>query len=243
MKSFSFVILCSLIIFSATTIGSLFVYFIKKIDSKHESICLGLASGIMFASSIWSLLIPSLESSKYIYVMIGFIIGILIIIKLDKFVHKYSNKSAKKNTMLFLAMTIHNIPEGMTVGLVSTYAITNSNFISISSALALTIGIAIQNIPEGACLSLNYNQSGLSKFKSFILGFISGLVEPIGAITMFLLFKYFSILLPFILASASSIMIYVVVNELIPSTNNDNNIGSIYFMIGFIIMLSLDILL
>ena len=243
MKSFSFVLLCSFIIFFATTLGSFFVYFIKKIDSKHEKICLGLASGIMFASSIWSLLIPSLESSNYIYVMIGFIIGIFIIIKLDKFVKKYSNKSAKKNTMLFLAMTIHNIPEGMTVGLVSTYAYINSNFISISAALALTIGIAIQNIPEGACLSLNYNQSGLSKFKSFILGFISGIVEPIGAIIMFLLFKYFSILLPFILSSASGIMIYVVVNELIPSSSDDSNIGSIYFMIGFLIMLSLDILL
>ena len=163
--------------------------------------------------------------------------------KLDKFVKKYSNKSAKKNTMLFLAMTIHNIPEGMTVGLVSTYAYINSNYISVSAALALTIGIAIQNIPEGACLSLNYNQSGLSKFKSFILGFISGIVEPIGAIIMFLLFKYFSILLPFILSSASGIMIYVVVNELIPSSSDDSNIGSISFMIGFLIMLSLDILL
>lgn len=242
MNSFSFVLLCSLIIFSATTLGSLLVFFIKKKDSKHESICLGLASGIMFASSIWSLLIPSIETSKFIYVIIGLIIGIIIIMKLDSIVDKYSKKSAKKNTMLFLAMTIHNIPEGMTVGLVSTYAYINSNFISISAALALTIGIAIQNIPEGACLSFNYNQSGLSKYKSFILGFISGIVEPIGAITMFLLFKYCSILLPFILSSAAGIMIYVVVNELIPS-NKDNKIGSIYFMIGFIIMLSLDILL
>ena len=243
MKSFYFVLLCSLIIVSATTLGALFVYFIKNKDNRNEHICLGLASGIMFASSIWSLLIPALESSNILYVIIGLVLGIIIIVRLDKFVDKYSKKSAKKNTMLFLAMTIHNIPEGMTVGLVSTYAFFNSNYISISSALALTIGIAIQNIPEGACLSLNFHQSGLSKFKSFILGFISGIVEPIGAIIMFLLFSYLNILLPFILSIAAGIMIYVVVNELIPSSHDNTNIGSISFMIGFIIMLSLDILL
>lgn len=243
MNSITFVLLCSFIIFFATTFGALFVYIFNSINSKSEKIMLGLASGIMLASSIWSLLIPALEASSFINVILGFIFGIYIIIELDKLVKKYSKKNIKKNTMLFLAMTIHNIPEGMTVGLVSAYAYYNSSIISISAALALTIGIAIQNIPEGACISLTYRQAGLSKFKSFLLGFISGIVEPISSIIMFILFKYFSILLPFVLSLASGIMIYVVINELIPSSNDDTNIGSVSCMIGFIIMLALDFLL
>lgn len=244
MNSFSFVILCSMLIFLATSLGALFVYFFKVINNKTEKICLGLASGIMFAASIFSLLLPALESSKYIFILLGFIIGILVIIKLDKLVDKYSKFKSKKNTMLFIAMTLHNIPEGMTVGLMSTYAYQSNNSISISMALALTIGIAIQNIPEGAAISFNYRQEGYSKFKSSILGIISGIVEPISSLIMFFLFKYIAILLPFVLSGAASIMIYVVINDLLPSSNKDNsNLGTIYFIIGFIIMMSLDILL
>lgn len=244
MNSVIFVLICSGIIFGATSFGALFVYAINKINSKTEKICLGLASGIMVASSIWSLLIPALESNKFIFVLIGFILGVLLIMKLDKFVDKYTKNKSKKNTMLFLAMTIHNIPEGMTVGLMSTYAYQNSNSITISMALALTIGIAIQNIPEGAAISLNYRQEGLSKFKSALLGILSGAIEPISAIVMFLLFKNFNILLPLVLSSAASIMIYVVINDLMPTANkDDSNLGSIYFIIGFIIMMSLDVLL
>ena len=244
MNSFIFVLICSGIIFLATSIGALFVYVLNKINKKTEKICLGLASGIMFASSIWSLLLPALEEAKVIFVIIGFVVGVLVIIRLDKFVDKYTKKDAKKNTMLFLAMTIHNIPEGMTVGLMCTYAYLNSNSVTISMALALTIGIAIQNIPEGAAISLNYRQEGISKFKSAMLGIISGIVEPISAIIMFLLFKNSSLLLPFVLSMAASIMIYVVINELMPNANNDeSNLGSIYFIIGFIIMMFLYILL
>ncbi len=141
-------------------------------------------------------------------------------------------------------MTLHNIPEGMTVGIMSTYAYQTNSIISTSVALILTIGIAIQNIPEGAAISLNYRQEGLSKFKSSLLGILSGIVEPISSILMFFLFKYFSILLPFILSAAASIMIYVVINDLMPSATDDkSNLGSIYFILGFIIMMSLDVLL
>lgn len=244
MNSFLFVLICSFIIFIATSLGSLFVYFFKNINSKTEKICLGLASGIMFAASIFSLLLPALDSSKYIFILLGFIIGVVIIIKLDKLVDKYSKFNSKKNTMLFIAMTLHNIPEGMTVGLMSTYAYQSNNSISISMALALTIGIAIQNIPEGAAISFNYRQEGCTKFKACILGILSGIVEPISSLIMFFLFKYISILLPFILSSAASIMIYVVVNDLLPDSNKDNNnLGTIYFIVGFIIMMTLDILL
>lgn len=244
MNSFIFVLICSLIIFSATSIGALLVYFFTSINNKTEKICLGLASGIMFASSIWSLLIPALKESKYIFVLLGFIFGIIIIIRLDKLVNRYTNFSSKKNTMLFIAMTLHNIPEGMTVGIMSTYAYQTNSIISTSVALILTIGIAIQNIPEGAAISLNYRQEGFSKFKSSLLGILSGIVEPISSILMFFLFKYFSILLPFILSAAASIMIYVVINDLMPSATDDkSNLGSIYFILGFIIMMSLDVLL
>ena len=122
MNSFNFSFMCSMLIFGATSLGALVVYALNIINKKTERICLGLASGIMFAASIWSLLLPALESTKYIFVLLGFIIGIYIIIKLDSFVNKCSNFKSKKNTMLFIAMTLHNIPEGMTVGLMSTYA-------------------------------------------------------------------------------------------------------------------------
>lgn len=244
MNSFSFVFLCSMVIFFATSIGSLLVYVLTIINRKTENKCLGLASGIMFASAIWSLLMPALDSTNFIFVLIGFVLGIWIIIKLDNFVKKYTDKKSKKNNMLFIAMTLHNIPEGMTVGLMSTYAYQHNSAITISAALALTIGIAIQNIPEGASISLNYRQAGLSKFKSAFLGILSGIVEPISAIIMFFLFKYLAFLLPFVLAAAAGIMIYVVINELMPGTTSENsNLGSIYFILGFIIMMGLDVLL
>ncbi len=243
MNSLGFCAICSLIIFGATSLGSLFVFILNKINDKTERICIGLASGIMFAASIWSLLLPALEQSHIIYVLIGFILGIIIIIYLDKLVNRYMLKG-KKNTMLFIAMTLHNIPEGMTVGLMSVYAYQNSSIVSISAALALTIGIAVQNIPEGASISLNYRQEGYSKLTSASLGVLSGIVEPISAIAMLLLVNHLEALLPFVLAAASGIMIYVVINELLPSINSTkSNIGSIYFIIGFLLMMCLDVLL
>lgn len=245
MNSINFTLLCASIIFVATSIGAFLVYILSSINKKTETICLGLASGIMFASAMWSLLLPALEDSKFIFVLIGFVLGVFIIMKLDGLVNKYSKIKSKKNTMLFLAMTIHNIPEGMTVGLMSTYAFQSNSAVSVSMALALTIGIAIQNIPEGAAISLNYRQSGMSKFLSVLLGIISGIVEPISAFIMFLSFKFFAPLLPLVLSMAASIMIYVVINDLMPNANNDDNksLGSVYFIVGFIIMMSLDVLL
>ena len=244
MNNFGFVFLCSSIIFLATTVGSLFVYVLNVINDKTEKICLGLASGVMFAASIWSLLIPALDSSNIVFVLIGFVLGMVVIMKLDAFVNKYSSFDAKKNHMLFLAMTLHNIPEGMTVGLMSAYAYQNSDIITTSAALALTIGIAIQNIPEGASISLNYREAGYSKLKAATLGILSGVVEPISAFLMLFLINYLSLLLPFVLAAASSIMIYVVINELLPSINhNESNLGTIYFIIGFLLMMCLDVLL
>lgn len=239
MEKFLFVLFCSLIIFGATTLGALMVLFFKKMKDKVQTITLGLASGIMVAASIWSLLIPAIEDYSFLYVFIGFILGLIIILLLDKLLE--SNKTFNhKSNMLFLAMTLHNIPEGMTVGLMATYAI-NGN-ISIPSVLALTIGIAIQNIPEGASVSMTYLGMGYSHKKAIILGIISGIVEPIGALIMFFLYKYLLFTLPIILCLSGSIMIYVVINDIMPDLSN-RKVASISFMMGFLLMLCLDVLL
>lgn len=242
MNNFTLVFFCSMLLLGATTIGSLIVLFITKINKKLELICLGLASGVMFAASIWSLLLPSIELTNFFIVLLGFILGTFIIIKLDKLVIKYSGLKDKKNSLLFMAMTIHNIPEGMIVGLTSALAFSNNSSITISSAILLAIGIAIQNIPEGASISLTYYQNGYSKFKSILLGFISGIVEPISAFIMFFLKDYLNGILPLLLSLAAGVMIYVVVDELLPN-EKENNYGSLAFVIGFLIMMSLDILL
>ncbi len=244
MNCFSFVFFCSAIIFGATSLGSLLVIGLNVINDKTEKICLGLASGIMFAASIWSLLLPALDSSNIVSVLIGFVIGVFVIIQLDRFVNKYSSSVSKKNTMLFLAMSIHNIPEGMTVGLMSAYAYQSNSMVSVSAALALTIGIAIQNIPEGAAISLNYRQDGYSKLKSAFLGIISGVVEPISAFLMLILINYLSVLLPFVLSGAAAIMIYVVIGELLPSISKEkSNFSCLCFIGGFLLMMCLDVLL
>lgn len=239
MDKFMFVLLCSFIIFGATTFGALMVLFLKKMNNTIQNITLGLASGIMVAASIWSLLIPAIEDYNFIYTIIGFIIGVVIILLLDKLLES-NTKFDRKSNMLFLAMTLHNIPEGMTVGLMATYAI-NGN-ISIPTVLALTIGIAIQNIPEGASVSMTYLGRGYSHKKSIILGIISGVVEPLAAIIMFFMYKYLLFTLPIILSLSAAVMIYIVINDIIPDLDK-RKIASVSFMTGFLIMLCLDVLL
>lgn len=239
MDKFMFVLLCSFIIFGATTFGALMVLFFKKMNNTIQNITLGLASGIMVAASIWSLLIPAIEDYNFIYTIIGFIIGVVIILLLDKLLES-NTKFDRKSNMLFLAMTLHNIPEGMTVGLMATYAI-NGN-ISIPTVLALTIGIAIQNIPEGASVSMTYLGRGYSHKKSIILGIISGVVEPLAAIIMFFMYKYLLFTLPIILSLSAAVMIYIVINDIIPDLDK-RKIASVSFMTGFLIMLCLDVLL
>lgn len=239
MDKFMFVLLCSFIIFGATTFGALMVLFFKKMNNTIQNITLGLASGIMVAASIWSLLIPAIEDYNFIYTIIGFIIGVVIILLLDKLLES-NTKFDRKSNMLFLAMTLHNIPEGMTVGLMATYAI-NGN-ISIPTVLALTIGIAIQNIPEGASVSMTYLGRGYSHKKSIILGIISGVVEPLAAIIMFFMYKYLLFTLPIILSLSAAVMIYIVINDIIHDLDK-RKIASVSFMTGFLIMLCLDVLL
>ena len=250
-----------LIPFIGTTLGSAMVFFMKnKMNKKVEKLLLGFASGVMIAASVWSLLIPSIDMAEeqkvisWIPAAVGFLLGIVFLLVLDSIIpHLHLNsskpegmKSKLKNiTMMVLAVTLHNIPEGMAVGVVFAGAISGNSGITMAGAIALAIGIAIQNFPEGAIISMPLKSEGATKSKAFLYGTLSGIVEPIGAILTILLTSLVVPVLPYLLSFAAGAMIYVVVEELIPSaqTGEHSNIGTIGVAIGFVIMMILDIAL
>ena len=250
-----------LIPFLGTTLGSAMVFFMRnKINNKVEKLLLGFASGVMIAASIWSLLIPSIDMAKEQNVIswfpatIGFLYGIVFLLILDNIIpHLHLNTDKpegirakiEKTTMMVLAVTLHNIPEGMAVGVVFAGALAQNTGITISGAIALAIGIAIQNFPEGAIISMPLKNEGISKAKAFFYGMLSGIVEPIGAILTIALTNLVVPILPYLLSSAAGAMIYVVVEELIPSaqTGEHSNISTIGVAIGFVIMMILDVAL
>ena len=253
------VVLALLIPLAGTTLGSAMVFFLKdEINPKLQKILLGFASGVMIAASIWSLLQPAIETydrgdfKSWLIPAIGFLVGMGFLLMLDFIVpHIHINKQEegiKKNSLsktfkMFLAVTLHNVPEGLAVGVVVAGAINNN--INDKAMLALAIGIAIQNFPEGAIISMPLKEEGYSKFKAFLYGFFSGVVEPIAALLAILLTFYVSAILPFTLAFAAGAMIYVVVEELIPEANEGthSNLATIGLAIGFVIMMVLDIAL
>ena len=244
-----------------TTFGSAMVFLMKnKINKKVEKLLLGFASGVMIAASIWSLIIPSIEMAKeqkitdWIPASIGFLLGIVFLLILDSLIphlHLDTDKpegvksKLKKTTMMVLAVTLHNIPEGMAVGVTFAGALIGKTSITMAGAFALAIGIAIQNFPEGAIISMPLKSEGMSKPKAFICGALSGIVEPIGAIITILLTSNVVPILPYLLSFAAGAMIYVVVEELIPEAQagEHTNIGTIGVAIGFVIMMILDIAL
>lgn len=232
----------------------------NKLNKKVEKILLGFASGVMIAASIWSLIIPSLEMAEqqgkiaWIPAAVGFLFGIVFLLVLDGLIphmHLESDKpegiqaKLKKTTMMVLAVTLHNIPEGMAVGVTFAGAILGNTGITMAGALALAIGIAIQNFPEGAIISMPLKSEGVSKPKAFLYGTLSGIVEPIGAIITILLTNAVVPILPYLLSFAAGAMIYVVVEELIPESQagEHSNIGTIGVAIGFVIMMILDVTL
>jgi len=243
--------------FLGTCLGSGCVYLLKNnIKDKTQKILIGFASGVMLAASIWSLLIPSIDSSKNIIeVLVGFWLGILLLLGIDNLVphlHKFSNeveglqkKKLKKTTMMLLAVTIHNIPEGMAVGVVYAGYLQNNVGISLSGAVALALGIALQNFPEGAIISLPLKSEGMNKTQAFVYGCLSGIVEPIAAVLTILFSKLIISFLPVLLALAAGAMIYVIVEELIPEMMNGehSNVAVIAFGIGFSLMMCLDVML
>lgn len=266
----------SLIIpFIGTVIGSAFVFFFKKkMSDKMTKIFAGFAAGVMIAATFFSLILPALDATSsielfksgsafeklsFLPVVLGFTLGFLFIMLLDKIVphlHISSNKPEgltskfKKSTMTGLAVALHNFPEGMAVGILIASTSTESSNISVFAALALAIGIAVQNLPEGAIISVPLASSGMKKGKAFLLGVLSGLAEPVGALLTILVamiaFEFLSFLLPIMLAFAGGAMLYVVVEELIPEMTKGEehtHAGVISFAIGFIIMMILDVLL
>lgn len=249
--------------FIGTTLGSACVFLLKKeMNASLQKALLGFASGVMLAASVWSLLIPAMNMSahmdKFAFApaVVGFLLGILFLLFIDRIIpHMHLDKSPEgpksslgKSTMLMLAVTIHNVPEGAAVGIVMAGAMAaargNGNFVTLAGALALSIGIAIQNFPEGAIISMPLKEE-LGKGKAFLYGMFSGIVEPLAAIVTILLAAYIEPILPYMLAFAAGAMDYVVVEELIPeaSEGEHSNIGTIGFAIGFVIMMALDVAL
>ena len=254
------IILGIIIPFLGTTLGSAMVFLLKdKLNSKVEKVLLGFASGVMIAASIWSLIIPSIDLSEHLKfswlpATIGFLLGIGFLLLLDTIIpHMHLNNNEpegiktkiKKQNLLMFAVTLHNIPEGMAVGVVLAGAYYGNELLTISGALTLAIGIALQNLPEGAILSMPLKSEGVSKQKAFLMWTLSGIVEPIAAFLTLILAKYVTPVLPYLLSFAAGAMIYVVVEELIPEAQEGkhSNIATIALAIGFALMMILDIAL
>ena len=250
-----------LIPFAGTVLGSACVFFMKKnFGARVQKALNGFAAGVMVAASIWSLIIPAMEQSEdmgrwsFLPAFVGFWIGILFLLLLDSLIpHLHLNaekaegpkSKLKKMTMMVLAVTLHNIPEGMAVGVVYAGFISGNTTITAGGALALAIGIAIQNFPEGAIISMPLCAEGKSKKKAFLYGALSGAVEPIGAALTILAAEFFIPAMPYLLSFAAGAMVYVVVEELIPemSEGEHSNVGVVLFAVGFTLMMALDVAL
>lgn len=255
------IILGVLIPLIGTTLGSACVFFLKgEIGDKLQKVLLGFAAGVMVAASVWSLLIPAMDMSadmgklSFVPALVGFLLGMGFLLLMDSVIpHMHvgsdepEGKKSKlqKTTMLLLAVAIHNFPEGAACGAIFAGVLTGETDVTMAGAIALSIGIAIQNIPEGAIISMPLRGHGVSKGKSFLYGVLSGVVEPIGAILAIMLASLVTSILPYMLSFAAGAMIYVVVEELIPETSEGahSNLGTIAFAIGFSIMMVLDVAL
>ena len=246
--------------FVGTSLGAAMVFFLKDSISKGlQRILTGFAAGVMVAASFWSLLQPALEGSEhmgklsFIPAAVGFLVGMGFLLLLDEVTpHMHMDNAEegpqstlKRTTKLILAVTLHNIPEGMAVGVVYTDILAGRGLVSAAGALALAIGIAIQNFPEGAIVSMPLRAEGMPKNKTFLYGVLSGIVEPIAAVITILASSFITSLLPYLLAFAAGAMFYVVVEELIPemSEGEHSNWGTIAFSFGFVLMMILDVAL
>lgn len=247
--------------FVGTSLGAGMVFFMKgEMNARLQKLLLGFASGVMIAASVWSLLIPAIQMAEatgtvaWVPALVGFLIGVGFLLLLDVLIpHLHLNSDCPegkpcglgKSLMLVLAVTLHNIPEGMAVGVVLAGMLSGGEVITTAGAFALAVGIAIQNFPEGAIISMPLVSTGLSRRKAFCYGFLSGIVEPIGAVITILLTSLVTPILPYILSFAAGAMIYVVVEELIPEAQagEHSNIGTIGAALGFALMMVLDVAL
>ncbi len=250
-----------LIPFLGTTLGACCVFFMRRsLGERVQRMLTGFAAGVMVAASVWSLLIPAIEQSEglgkfaFVPAAVGFWVGILFLLLLDHVIpHLHQNSDETegpkgelhRTTMMVLAVTLHNIPEGMAVGVVYAGYLAGSAQISAAGAMALSLGIAIQNFPEGAIISMPLRAEGMGKGRAFLSGMLSGIVEPIGAVLTILAARLIIPALPYLLSFAAGAMLYVVVEELIPemSQGKHSDIGTIFFAVGFSVMMTLDVAL
>ena len=250
-----------LIPFLGTSLGAACVFFMKQsLSDRLQRSLTGFAAGVMVAASVWSLLIPSIEQSAalgafaFVPAAVGFWAGILFLLALDHIIpHLHQNSGQaegpksrlQRTTMMVLAVTLHNIPEGMAVGVVYAGYLSGSAQITAAGALALSLGIAIQNFPEGAIISMPLRAEGMGKGRAFWGGVLSGVVEPIGAVLTILAARHIVPALPYLLSFAAGAMLYVVVEELIPemSQGDHSDIGTVFFAVGFSVMMVLDVAL
>lgn len=247
--------------FLGTVLGSSFVFFLKRAMSELlQKALLGFAAGVMIAASVWSLLIPAIENAEaqgmtgWIPASIGFLLGIGLLLAIDHFLpHQHLDdpqpegmpSRMKKPTMLIFAVALHNLPEGMAVGVVLAGFLTGEAAIALAGVISLAAGIAIQNVPEGAIISMPLVSCGLTRKKAFLYGVASGAVEPLGAALMVACIGFMTPALPYILAFAAGAMMYVVVEELIPETQagKHTNVGAVALALGFVLMMILDVAL
>ena len=247
--------------FLGTTLGASSVFFVRKgLPRAFQRALTGFAAGVMVAAAVWGLIIPAMEQASamgtlaFLPALVGLWLGFLFLMLLDKVVpHLHQNASCpegmpcslKRSSMMVLAVALHNLPEGMAVGVVAAGWLTGSESISYAGALALSLGIALQNLPEGAIISMPLSSNGMKRSKAFGYGVASGIVEPIGAALTILLAGLVVPILPYLLSFAAGAMLYVVVEELIPemSEGQHSNIGTIFFALGFTLMMMLDVAL
>ncbi len=247
-----------LIPFVGTCLGAACVFFMRgEMNAKLKKALSAFAAGIMVSASFFSLILPAIEESKgmgkisFLPAVIGFLIGMLFLLALDILIpHIHNDKSEegmksglKRTTKMFFAVALHNLPEGMTVGLIFAGWLYGNESISLASALVMSVGIALQNFPEGAIVSMPLRAEGMNKGKTFAYGVLSGVIEPIGALLMIFAAKLFLPVLPYLLAFAAGAMFYVVVEELIPETakGEHTNVSTICFAVGFVVMMALDV--
>ena len=249
-----------LIPFLGTCLGASCVFFMRaEMNEKLKKALSAFAAGIMVSASFFSLILPAIEESQnmgklsFMPALIGFLIGMLFLLALDILIpHIHNDKSEegmksglKRTTKMFLAVALHNLPEGMTVGVIFAGWLFGNESISLAGAVVMSVGIALQNFPEGAIVSMPLRAEGMEKGKTFLYGVLSGVVEPIGALLTIFAAKIFLPILPYLLAFAAGAMFYVVVEELIPETakGEHTNISTICFAVGFVVMMALDVAL
>lgn len=255
------VLICIALPLLGTLLGAATVFFLKgAMSDRLQKALLGFAAGVMIAASVWSLLIPAIEMEEssggiaWLPAVVGFLLGIGFLLLLDTVIpHLHLNSDCPegkpcglgKSFMLVLAVTLHNIPEGMAVGVMYAGFLTGGTQITAASALALSIGIAIQNFPEGAIISMPLRAEGQKKGRAFLGGVLSGIVEPAGAVLTILAAQFIIPALPYLLSFAAGAMLYVVVEELIPelSQGAHSNLGTVFFAVGFSVMMVLDVAL